>query len=98
MKPPEALDGAIVIYYSPIDERHRFTGACKQMINGKLMGATAGLAICQYPGDGSYYLFGCDVDWKVVTDTYHQTIAEAKEQAEYEYMGITQTWTQAKSR
>ena len=93
MIPPETIGGATVICYSPVDKRHCFTGACKQIVAGRLMGAMAGLAICQYAGDGGFYLFGCDADWQVVTDTWHQTLADAKMQAEYEYTGITHTWT-----
>ncbi len=49
-----------MICYSPIDERHRFTGACKQIVAGQLMGAMAGLAICQYEGEDAFFLLGCD--------------------------------------
>jgi hypothetical protein len=52
----------------------------------------AGLAICQYAGEPYYYLFGCDADWQSVTDTWHETLAEAKAQAEFEYEGVTATW------
>ena len=56
------------------------------------MGVMAGLAICQYPGELCFYLFGCDSDWNEITDTWHQTIEDAKKQAEFEYAGISQTW------
>jgi hypothetical protein len=52
----------------------------------------AGLAICQYSGDSAYYLFGCDEEWRPITDTWHQTVEQAKEQAEFEYEGVTRTW------
>ena len=78
--------------YSPIDARHRFTGACKQIVAGQLMGAMAGLAICQYDGDSAFYLFGCDAEWQSITDTWHQTLDDAKHQAEFEYEGVSKTW------
>ena len=53
----------------------------------------SGLANCQPPGSRKFYLFGCDDDWNVVTDTWHQTLADAKEQAEFEYEGISNTWS-----
>ncbi|HKQ37770.1 MAG TPA: hypothetical protein VJ063_06800 [Verrucomicrobiae bacterium] len=84
-----------MICYSPIDERHRFTGACKQIVAGQLVGAMSGLAICQYAGEGAFYLFGCDSDWQAVTDTWHQTLDDAKHQAEFEYEGISKTWIDA---
>jgi len=38
------------------------------------------------------FLIGCDSEWGVVTDTWHQDLDEAKDQAEYEYEGIRHTW------
>jgi hypothetical protein len=94
MKPAPKIVGTFpVVCYSPIDERHRFTAKTRQIVRGELMGAMGGLAICQPPGSQEFYLFGCDVDWNVVTDTWHQSLDEAKEQAEYEYEGISKTWS-----
>ena len=58
------------------------------------MGSMAGLAICQYEGEDSFYLFGCDKDWQTITDSWHQTLAEAKRQAEFEYECIGKTWVE----
>ncbi len=97
MKPcPEIISNARVICYTPIDDRHRFTGACKQIVRGDLMGPMAGLAVCQYAGDQAFYLFGCDPDWQSLTDTWHQTLEEAQQQAEFEYEGVSKTWVFAK--
>jgi hypothetical protein len=92
MKPaPKLVGGVEVVFYSPIDERHRFTKKTKQIVGGKVMGAMAGLAICQVaPND--FYLFGCDENWNVITDTNHESLGEAKHQAEFEYEGISATW------
>lgn len=89
---PAVIGGFKVICYTSIDSRHRFTGKTKQIVRGELMGAMSGLAICQPDKTDAVYLFGCDTDWNVVTDTWHQSLDEAKEQAEYEYEGVTQTW------
>jgi hypothetical protein len=78
--------------YTPIDERHRFTGGCKQIVAGQLMGSMAGLAICRCASEEAFYLFGCDADWQCVTDSWHQTLDDAKHQAEFEYEGVTDTW------
>jgi len=56
------------------------------------MGPMSGLAICQHPGESAYYLYGCDADWRSITDTWHQTLDEAKRQAEFEYEGVCKTW------
>jgi hypothetical protein len=89
---PHQLGGAKVIYFTAIDERHRPTGNCKQIVAGVLQGPVAGLAICQYAGEDCYYLFGCDGAWKGITDTWHQTLEEAMAQAEFEYAGVSATW------
>ena len=52
----------------------------------------AGLAICQYLGETAFYLFGCDEAWQTITDTWHETLEEAQDQAEFEYAGVTATW------
>ena len=78
--------------FTTIDHRHQFTGNCKQIVAGKQMGPMAGLAICQYEGESEFYLFGCDANWKSITDTWHQTIDKAIQQAEFEYQGTKLTW------
>jgi hypothetical protein len=93
MKPiPERVDGAKVICFTLIDSRHRPTGNCKQIVNGLMLDSADGLAICQYEGETSFYLFGCDCDWNILSDTWHQTLEEAKAQAEFEYEGASTTW------
>ncbi|HMB29561.1 MAG TPA: hypothetical protein VKS99_15735 [Blastocatellia bacterium] len=89
---PRSIGGAKVICFTPIDSRHRHTGNCRQIVAGALQGAAAGLAICRYEGQDGYYLFGCNAEWDSVTDTWHQTLEEAKEQAEFEYEGVSETW------
>jgi hypothetical protein len=89
------IGNARVICYTPIDQRHRFTGACKQVVRGELMRPMAGLAICQYAGENAFYLFGCDSDWQKATDTWHRTLEEAQQQAEFEYEGASKTWVLA---
>jgi hypothetical protein len=89
---PEFIDGAKVILFTPIDQRHRLTGNCRQVVAGVPQGPSAGLAICKYEGEEGYYLFGCDATWRAVTDTWHQTVEEAMCQAEFEYEGVMGTW------
>ena len=89
---PESIGGARVILFTPIDQRHRHTSNCRQVVAGVPQGPAAGLAICKYEGEEGYYLFGCDATWSSVTDTWHQTVEEAMRQAEFEYEGITGNW------
>jgi hypothetical protein len=89
---PREIGGARVICFTPVDERHHPTGGCQQFVAGVPQGPAAGLAICQYAGEDCYYLFGCNAAWEGVTDTWHQTLADAKAQAEFEYAGVSATW------
>lgn len=89
---PQQIDGANVICFTPIDNRHQHTRNCRQFVGGELLGPAAGLAICQYAGKDCFYLFGCDSEWNTLSDTWHQTLDEAKAQAEFEYSGVSSTW------
>ena len=89
---PGEVGGGKVVLYTPIDERHRHTGNCRQIVDGVLMGAMSGLAICEAEAEGAYYLLGCDKNWQPLTDTWHQSLDDAKRQAEFEYEGVSATW------
>jgi len=89
---PDIMGKAKVIMFTPIDGRHALTDDCKQIVAGTPIVPIAGLAICQHASETVFYLFGCDKEWNTLTDTWHQTIQEAIEQAEFEYRGSKQTW------
>lgn len=91
-KIPKEIGGAKVILFTPIDGRHRYTGKTEHLVAGEVMGPASGIAICQYEGEDAFYLFGCDDNWESVTDTWHETLDEAKAQAEFEYEGVAGTW------
>ncbi len=86
------FDGARVICYSPIDHRHRQGGTLRRATDGKLMGQVTGLAICYDAEEETYCLMRCDEDWDPIRETEHDTMAEARQQADYEYAGVKRTW------
>ena len=90
-EPPKLIGGARVLRWSEFDDRHRPTGSCRQIVAGVLQGPAAGLAICQYEGETAFYLFGCDAEWNTVSDTSHESLKDALEQAEFEYAGVSRT-------
>jgi hypothetical protein len=90
--PPNEIEGAKVVYYAIVDEHCRPTGKCKHWRGKVLLGPVASLAICQYENEKSLYLFFCNGRWEPETDTWHETVEEAKRQAEFEYEGISQKW------
>lgn len=93
--PPRYLGGARVVCFVRLDQRHRYTGHCMHNRNGIMQGRAQCLAICQYDGETGFYLFSCDANWSFGSDTFHETLAEAKSQAEFEYNGTSKTWEEA---
>jgi len=94
-RPPREIAGAKVLHYAIIDEACKSTGKCKHHVGGHLMGPAAGLAICRYLNDTGYYLYYCGPGWKAGTDTHHETVDQAKRQAEFEYEGVGKKWCAA---
>jgi hypothetical protein len=68
------------------------TDKTSHVIGGRLNGKFKSLVICQYPNTGGYYLLYFNDQGEEVTDTWHETLEDAKDQAEYEYSGITNIW------
>jgi hypothetical protein len=96
--PPESVGHARVLLYTTIDARHHPTGATQHIVDGIVVGPAAALAICRYEDEPGVYLFGCTSDWQVVTDTWHETVEDARDQAEFEYTGVSDTWSSAPSQ
>jgi hypothetical protein len=55
------------------------------MRNGGVIPVPSALAIAQLTGDPGFYLYYLDSSHKELTDTYHSTIEQAKEQASFEF-------------
>jgi len=90
--PPKLVDGARVLAYTPIDSRHVTSGRTKHLVGGVPAPRPHALAIARYDDAHGVYLFACDQAWKTVTDTWHQSIDDAKAQAEFEHAGTVNTW------
>lgn len=92
-EPPGLLDGARVLAFTVVDVSVVSTGGTTHRIEDEMLGPAAGLAIAKYDGgDGQFYLFYCDPAWQVVTDTCHSSQELAREQAEFEYRGVSARW------
>ena len=89
--PPEELDGARTLFWTILEHQHKSTSKTKHFVNGKYQTDFYGLVVAKYEGEEGIYLFYCDSEWKVLTDTYHESIEEAKEQVEFEYKGTRST-------
>jgi hypothetical protein len=53
------------------------------------MGPAAALAIARYANDNRFYLFYLDHAGNVVTDTFHESLEPALDQAGFEYRGLS---------
>ena len=96
MRPcPSIVGGARVVCYTPIDQRHVKTGNTVHLTGRDETEGPRGLAICQYDDEDGYYLFSCDQEWQSLSDTWHQALDDAKDQAEFEYKGTSQSWIPA---
>jgi len=78
-----------------LNEGHQPTGFTRHTRNGLPLQSTTELRIAQYYGDPSYYLFYCDATGEELTDTYHDTVDSAFEQARAEFGVRPDEWQQA---
>lgn len=67
---PKTLDGAKVIYYTPKDDYGEIYYS-----TGEIASYIKYLAICKYSDDcEDYYLFKCDEDYEVISDSVWDSI------------------------
>jgi len=88
---PDTIGNAKVICYAVVNLCLP-TANTRHFVKGELQGPAYGMAICQYKPNGGYYLFRCNDKWIEFADTWHETVEDAKDQAEYEYAGIYENW------
>ncbi len=82
------FDYCKLLEYLILTKKHQCTGNTRHIVSGKYETNFSVLVICKIePG---YYLYYCNSNWEVITDSFHFTIEEAKKQAFFEYEGITE--------
>ena len=92
LKPPIKIDGADVIAYIILNQKHQKSGKTSHYINDALVTEFSGLAICKYADSEEFYLFYCNESWECITDTYHETVESAIDQAEFEFITSKSDW------
>jgi hypothetical protein len=100
---PRLLGTAEVLRYARVTDDVRATGNTRhldgalpvggELVGGKLIPPAKALAIAQYPGEENVYLFGLDERGEIQSDTWHETVEDALDQADFEYEGLV--WTSA---
>jgi hypothetical protein len=91
---PQTIGSQEVVLTALIDEASQHTENCKHTFGGKVLGKAKWAAITKPDNVGSCYLFMCYTDGEL-TDSCHESIKDAKEQAEWEYEGISKKWKNA---
>jgi hypothetical protein len=82
--PPTFLDGARVLQFASLGTAQP-SGRARHVVNGDEVTRFAAVAIARYDDSSSAHLFYCDRDWQVVTDTEHEDVDAAIQQANFEF-------------
>jgi len=83
--PPECLGKARVLQFASL-ARSQPTGKTRHIVGGVEAKEFAALAIARYDSEpDGVYLFYCDPSWNVITDTWHEDVAAAIDQANFEF-------------
>jgi hypothetical protein len=84
-QPPKLLDGARVLQFASLAQAQP-TGNTMHVVHGVVANRFAAVAIAKYDEDArGVYLFYCDDDWNVITDTLHEDVSSAIQQANFEF-------------
>ena len=72
---------------------HRSTGRTRHFVEGQLADRPAALKIVSYQDGSGVYLIHFDAAGEEVTDTFHETVADAMAQAEFEFGVADSEWS-----
>ena len=82
----------VVLRAVTIAGKHESTGKTVHYSGNDILPAPHSLQIAQYPGDDGYYLFYLDESGEVLTDTFHDDLQKAMDQAEWEFGAAAEEW------
>ncbi|MDD9950828.1 MAG: hypothetical protein OXT67_04610 [Zetaproteobacteria bacterium] len=82
-----------IIQKARLSEKHTTTGKTQHFIGDKSMPQPAELVIAQYPDDSGYYLFYLDNAGEEMSDTFHDSLQSAIEQAKWEFEVKEEDWS-----
>jgi len=69
------------------------TGKTKHFVGNREVETPSKLQIIQYPNDDGFYLFYLDDGAAILTDTYHNSVEGAMEQAQWEFNVRPEEWS-----
>jgi hypothetical protein len=93
--PPPALDCARVLEYVFIPPSNAYSGRTLLFVDGKEIGRVPRLAICEERSSGRVLLFHCDDEWNVLGCAVYDSVAKAKNKAEWIYPGLLPSWAES---
>lgn len=73
--------------------KHVSTGKTQHFVGGELMSRPEMLKTVQYPGDSGYDRSYCNEEGVEATDTWHETVDKAMDQADWEFQMKPEDWT-----
>jgi hypothetical protein len=81
-----------ILYRVVLRPDHERTGRTKHVVSGELMLKTAELRIVKIEPEHGFYLIHYDASGAELTDTLHDTLDEAMQQAEWEFRVAPSDW------
>lgn len=75
-----------------LNESHLARGRTAHVVAGERTARPAVLQLVQFEGDSGCYLFGLAEDGRELTDTYHDNIQLARDQARFEFEVSESDW------
>ncbi|HEV8269574.1 MAG TPA: hypothetical protein VGR00_15125 [Thermoanaerobaculia bacterium] len=90
--PPAELNGARVLLYAHLEPPLEDTEPAAHEVEGIDLSNVTSLAICMYEADEGFYLFYCGPGWQVLSDTFHETLHTAQDEAEVAFSGVSASW------
>jgi hypothetical protein len=94
--PASSFEPEEIVCWSPIDQRiaSRLTPRHRNKDSkGNWIELRPVWFVIAKADEHAFFLYGCSQDWRCVTDTFHETIEEAKRQAEFEWPGAVGEWS-----
>jgi hypothetical protein len=91
MKPPDRIDGAVVLEWAWSDVP--FGEVC--FPDGTIAAVIHGIALCQYEGSAIVYRFSCNAAWETEQDSDYSSIDEAKDHLPEQYRRVPAAWIKA---
>jgi hypothetical protein len=88
----ESMDSNTILLRVRLGPSHRPTGATRHYLGNQEMSTPSELQIVKYVEDPGYYILYMDADGGELTDTYHDSLVLALQQAELEFQIKPDEW------